>query len=143
MFNSTSPISTTPALLCKANSHTLDYTDNIRTITATPFFRDAVMDHSNTSNLRQARMEFKTTADMKDLLTHAAALDGLDLTSFVLGPAIEKARKVIQEHDSITLSKQGQAALIQLLNSKQKPTKAMKDLMALPDFPLRKNLSKA
>jgi uncharacterized protein (DUF1778 family) len=88
-------------------------------------------------------LEFKTTADMKDLLTHAAALDGLDLTSFVLGPAIEKARKVIQEHDSITLSKQGQAALIQLLNSKQKPTKAMKDLMALPDFPLRKNLSKA
>ena len=31
-------------------------------------------------NLRQARMEFKTTTGMKDLLSQAAALDGLDLT---------------------------------------------------------------
>ena len=43
-------------------------------------------------------MELKTTADMKDLLSRAAALDGLDLTSFVLGPAIEKARRVLSEH---------------------------------------------
>ena len=143
MFSPSSHTLTIPALLCKAGSQTLDYTDNIRTINGTPFFRDAVMENSKASNLRQARMEFKTTADMKDLLTHAAALDGLDLTSFVLGPAIEKARKVIQEHNSITLSKQGQVALVELLNTKPKPTKAMKELMALPDFPSSKNLGKA
>ena len=143
MFSPTSHFLTTPALLCKAGGQALDYTDNIRIINGTPFFRDAVMENSNASNLRQARMEFKTTADMKDLLTHAAALDGLDLTSFVLGPAIEKARKVIQEHNSITLSKQGQVALVELLNTQPKPTKAMKELMALPDFPFSKNLGKA
>ena len=143
MFSPSSHFHTTPALLCKAGGQALDYTDNIRTINGTPFFRDAVMENSNASNLRQARMEFKTTADMKDLLTHAAALDGLDLTSFVLGPAIEKARKVIQEHNSITLSKQGQVALVELLNTQPKPTKAMKELMALPDFPFSKNLGKA
>ena len=143
MFSPSSHFHTNPALLCKAGGQTLDYTDNIRTINGTPFFRDAVMENSNASNLRQARMEFKTTADMKDLLTHAAALDGLDLTSFVLGPAIEKARKVIQEHNSITLSKQGQVALVELLNTQPKPTKAMKELMALPDFPFSKNLGKA
>ena len=143
MFSPSSHFHTTPALLCKAGGQALDYTDNIRTINGTPFFRDAVMENSKASNLRQARMEFKTTADMKDLLTHAAALDGLDLTSFVLGPAIEKARKVIQEHNSITLSKQGQVALVELLNTQPKPTKAMKELMALPDFPSSKNLGKA
>ncbi len=90
---------------------------------------------TNASPLRQARMEFKTTADMKDLLSQAAALDGLDLTSFVLGPAIEKARRVLSEHTSITLAKQGQAALLQLLTQSKPPTKAMKDLMALPDLP--------
>lgn len=90
---------------------------------------------TTTLHLRQARMEFKTTADMKDMLSQAAALDGLDLTSFVLGPAIEKARKVLSEHASIALTKQGQAALIHLLTHPQKPTKAMKALMALPDFP--------
>jgi uncharacterized protein (DUF1778 family) len=88
-------------------------------------------------NLRQSRMELKTTADMKDMLSRAAALDGLDLTSFVLGPAIEKARKVLREHASITLSQQGQAALVQLLSQPQSPTPAMRDLMALPDLPLR------
>jgi uncharacterized protein (DUF1778 family) len=87
--------------------------------------------------LRQARMEFKTTVDMKKLLNQAAALDGLDLTSFVLGPAIEKARKVLSEHASITLSRQGQAALVQLLAHPNPPAQAMKDLMALPDLPWR------
>lgn len=88
-------------------------------------------------NLRQSRMEFKTTADMKELLTRAAALDGLDLTSFVLGPAVEKARKVLSEHASISLSQKGQSALVQLLSQPQAPTQAMKDLMALPDLPQR------
>nr|WP_315188423.1 DUF1778 domain-containing protein [uncultured Albidiferax sp.] len=89
------------------------------------------------TSLRQARMEFKTTADMKDLLNQAAALDGLDLTSFVLGSAIEKARKVLSEHASIRLAQQGQAALAQLLHMPPAPTPAMQDLMALPDLPTR------
>lgn len=88
-------------------------------------------------SLRQARMELKTTADMKDMLSQAAALDGLDLTSFVLGPAIEKARKVLSEHASITLAKQGQAVLVKLIRTQTPPTKAMADLMALPDLPAR------
>ena len=91
-----------------------------------------------TQNLRQARMELKTTSVMKELLGQAAALDGMDLTSFVLGPAIEKARKVLSEHASITLAKHGQLALVQVLQAQKQPTQAMKDLMALPDLPSRK-----
>jgi uncharacterized protein (DUF1778 family) len=66
-------------------------------------------------NLRQARMEFKTTADMKDLLSRAAALDGLDLPAYFLAPAVEKVRKVLSEHARISLSQSGQVALVQLL----------------------------
>ncbi len=90
-----------------------------------------------TMNLRHARMEFKTTVDMKDLLGQAAALDGMDLTSFVLSSAIDKARKVLNEHASIGLAKQGQLALAQLLQSHQEPTQAMTDLMALPDLSIK------
>ncbi|MCX8518871.1 MAG: DUF1778 domain-containing protein [Methylophilaceae bacterium] len=86
---------------------------------------------------RQARMELKTTVDMKDLLIQAATLDGLDLTSFVLGTAIEKARRVLNEHANIALNKKGQMMLVQLLRSQQQPTQAMQDLMVLPDFPAR------
>lgn len=93
--------------------------------------------------LRQARMELKTTPDMKELLSQAAALDGLDLTSFVLGPAIEKARRVLSEHASISLTRQGQAALARVLQTAPQPTQALQDLMALPDLPLRKDTAKA
>ena len=83
-------------------------------------------------------MEFKTSAEMKDLLSQAAALNGLDLTSFVLGPAIDKARQVLSEHATIVLNQKGQLALVDLLQSNPAPTSAMRDLMALEDLPLQK-----
>ena len=88
----------------------------------------------HTAAVKPARMEFKTSFDAKELLNRAAALDGMDLTSFVLGPAIEKARQVIADHALITLSASGQATLEQLLANPPKPTAAMNDLMNLPDF---------
>ena len=84
--------------------------------------------------LKPARMEFKTTIDAKELLSQAAILDGMDLTSFVLGPAIEHARKVLADHEIISLSKKGQLALVGVLDNPPKPSKGMKDLMSLPDF---------
>ena len=91
-----------------------------------------------TATPRPARMELKTTFDAKELLNQAAALDGMDLTSFVLGPAIEKARRVVAEHAVIALTKSGQATFIQLLANPPQPNPAMKELMALADFPARK-----
>jgi uncharacterized protein (DUF1778 family) len=83
-------------------------------------------------------MELKTTFDAKELLNQAAALDGMDLTSFVLGPAMEKARRVVAEHAVIALSKSGQATLAQLLANPQPPTSAMNELMKLEEFPARR-----
>src|SRR5659263_683198 len=90
-----------------------------------------------TATLKPARMELKTTHDAKELLNQAAALDGMDLTSFVLGPAVEKARKVVSDHASIALTKSGQASLAGLLAKPPKPTQAMKQPTSLPDFPAR------
>lgn len=91
-----------------------------------------------TAPLKPARMELKTTHDAKELLNRAAALDGMDLTSFVLGSAIERARQVLSDHAIIALSKSGQATLAGLLAKPPKPTEAMKQLMSLPDFSARK-----
>ncbi|PUE28521.1 hypothetical protein B9Z39_07215 [Limnohabitans sp. JirII-29] len=88
--------------------------------------------------LKSARMELKTTADAKELLNKAALLDGMDLSSFVMSSAIEKARKVLLAHAAITLSKEGQLNLARLVMQSPKPTKAMKDLMALPPLPQQK-----
>jgi uncharacterized protein (DUF1778 family) len=43
--------------------------------------------------LKQARMEFKTTEETKDLLTGAAQLSGVDLMAFVINSATGRARR--------------------------------------------------
>ena len=83
-------------------------------------------------------MELKTTTDAKQLLSQAAVLDGVDLTSFVLGSAIERARKVIADHAVISLTQRGQTVLAGLLTNPPQPSEDMKVLMNLPDFPMRK-----
>lgn len=90
-----------------------------------------------TQHTRTARMEFKTTPDTKELLSQAAALDGLDLTAFVLSSAIEKARSVLNQHTNISLAQEGQEALVNLLSHPTSPTAEMKQLMQLPDLPVR------
>ncbi len=90
-----------------------------------------------TATLKDARMELKTTSAAKELLVRAAALDGMDVTAFVLGPAIEKARAVLASHTEIALSRQGQVALVALLANPPAPTDAMQALMNLPDLPVR------
>src|SRR5687767_7709752 len=96
---------------------------------------NGVMAMAAALSLRDARMEFKTTDETKRLLSQAAALDGMDLTSFVLGPAIEKARRVLVDHARTSLAMQSQTKLAALLRApRQKPTAAMQALMALPDL---------
>jgi uncharacterized protein (DUF1778 family) len=90
------------------------------------------------ATLKLARMELKTTFDAKELLNRAAALDGMDLTSFVLGSAIERARKVVSDHALISLTQSGQSTLAGLLSNPPAPTAAMDELMRLPDFAQRK-----
>ena len=87
--------------------------------------------------LKDARMEFKTTEDLKNLLTQAAALNGLDLTAFVMNAATERAVSVIREHSTLTLSAQGQARFQALLDTPPAPSASLRELMRLPDFPAR------
>lgn len=87
-----------------------------------------------TTALKDARMELKTTLQAKDMLIKAATITGVDLTSFVLVSATERAQEVLRAHSSIILSEQGQEKLLQILTTESAPTQAMKDLMSLPDL---------
>lgn len=84
------------------------------------------------AQLKSARMELKTTDSAKDLLSLAASLDGTDLTAFVLGPAMDKARKVVSDYTNISLTREGQAKLLSVLRTPTAPTDAMRDLMSMP-----------
>ncbi len=88
--------------------------------------------------LKQARLEFKTTEDMKELITRAAALMGIDVTAFVLGPAAERANEVVANFATIQLSLEGQRRFAELLKNPHLPTEAMQKLGELPDLEIRR-----
>lgn len=87
--------------------------------------------------LKDARLELKTTKEAKELLSKAATLGGMDLSSFLLSTAMEKARAILLEHAAIELSEQGQAQLVALLQQPPAPTEAMKALRRIPRLEVR------
>ncbi len=81
--------------------------------------------------LKDARMELKTTNSKKEMLKTAAALAGQDLTSFILASAEERAKSVLTDYQSLSLSLDDQARLMDALANPAKPTRALKELMSL------------
>ncbi|KAB2872800.1 MAG: DUF1778 domain-containing protein [Burkholderiaceae bacterium] len=64
---------------------------------------------------RAARLEARMTTDQKALLQRAAALSGRTLSEFVLASAQEAAAKIVQEHETIRLSRSEQVAFVTAL----------------------------
>ena len=87
--------------------------------------------------LKEARMEQKTTSEVKDFLSKAAILDGMDLSSFMIASSMERARAIMRDHTTIALSAQGQANLVRLLQSQPEPTEEMKELRRRPLLKVR------
>lgn len=71
---------------------------------------------------RGARLEARVSTTQKTLLQRAAALSGRTLSEFVVSSAQEAAAKVIQEHESIRLSRAEQAAFVQTLLNPPAPS---------------------
>ena len=84
--------------------------------------------------LKDARMELKTSTRLKEMLTSAASLSGQDLTAFVLASAEERAKSVISEYQSLSLSHQEQVDFMAALTEPSKPTKALKELMSMENL---------
>ena len=70
---------------------------------------------------RAARLEARMTTDQKALLQHAAALSGRTLSEFVVASAQEAAARVIQEHETIRLSRSEQVAFVTALLKPRAP----------------------
>lgn len=64
---------------------------------------------------RDARLEARMSATQKRLLQRAATLSGRTLSDFVVVSALDAARRVITEHESIRLSREEQLAFVQAL----------------------------
>jgi len=70
---------------------------------------------------RAARLEARMTTDQKALLQQAATLSGRTLSEFVLASAQEAAAKVIEQHETIRLTRNEQVAFVTALLKPRAP----------------------
>lgn len=80
---------------------------------------------------KSARLEIKTTDFAKELIKRAATLQGLDMTSFIIASAFEKAEAVIESHNRIEASERAFARIRNILleDETAAPSEALLRLM--------------
>ena len=88
----------------------------------------------NTQNIadksRGARLEARISVEQKTVLQQAAALSGRTLSEFVVASAQEAASRVIQEHETIRLSRAEQIAFVTALLKPAAPNKRLRQAAA-------------
>jgi uncharacterized protein (DUF1778 family) len=67
------------------------------------------------ARVRNERLETRVTADQKNLIEQAAALQGRSVTDFVLTSVQEAAQRAIEEHQRLDLSVRDSQAFVEAL----------------------------
>ncbi len=78
-----------------------------------------------------ARINLRTSAELKALIERAAFMTDATVSSFMLQSAAEVARRVLAQQDVITLSDRDRDAFLKALDNPPEPTQALIDLMRL------------
>ncbi|HIP50886.1 MAG TPA: DUF1778 domain-containing protein [Campylobacterales bacterium] len=89
---------------------------------------------SKTNDLKDARIEFKTSKDIKVLLQEVANSLGMDLSNFLISTAVQRAKEIQKEERVLMLSNQAWENFQEIINTPKKPTPALKELMNLDGF---------
>lgn len=79
---------------------------------------------------RAARLEARISPDQKALLVRAAKLAGRTLSEFVVSSAQAAAAKVIQEHETLRLSRAEQAVFVNALLEPPAPADRLRQAAA-------------
>lgn len=79
--------------------------------------------------VKNARVELKTSSDLKEMLREAASAAGLDLSAFILNAALERAESVLDNQRQRQLSSKSWKQMNALLAEPAAPTSALQALM--------------
>jgi len=80
---------------------------------------------------KPARIELKTSPQVKSELERAAAISGISLTAFVIQQASEAARRISEEADTVRLNQEAWSKLNEVIDNPPEPTDALRELMKL------------
>ncbi len=89
---------------------------------------------SRPNDLKDARIEFKTSKDIKLLLQEVANSLGMDLSNFLISTAVQRAKEIQKEERVLMLSNQEWINFQEIINKPQQPTHTLKELMNLEGF---------
>ncbi len=84
--------------------------------------------------LKDTRIEFKTSKDIKILLQEAAHSLGMDLSSFLISTATQRAKEIVKEDNLLILSRKEWDKFQQTIKTPKKPKEALQKLMNLESF---------
>lgn len=87
-----------------------------------------------TTALKDARIEFKTSIEIKNLLQEVANSLGMDLSNFLISTAVQRAKEIQKEDRVLMLSNQEWNNFQEIINRPKKPTSKLKELMNLEGF---------
>ncbi len=73
-------------------------------------------------HVENGRVELRLKPEDKAVLARAAALERLDLTSFILRAALPRAQTVISEAETLRLSERDSLRVLDLLENPPEPT---------------------
>jgi uncharacterized protein (DUF1778 family) len=82
------------------------------------------------TSVAEATINITTTYEIKNTLAHAAALYQQSITTFLLEAAFEQAKRVLQEHETITLSNAERDRFFALLETSDEPNDSLKAAMS-------------
>ena len=82
---------------------------------------------------KDARMEFRTTRNVKKTIQAAAALIGVDDSTFAMNAAYRAALEAINTHERTTLSPEERAAFFEALDRPAPPTDALREAFTAHD----------
>jgi uncharacterized protein (DUF1778 family) len=96
-----------------------------------PFYTPpAIAKREPVAGAGSARINLRTSPEAKALIERAAALMGATVSSFMLQNAYEAARRVVNDSDTITLSRADFERFVAACENPAEPTPALIDLMA-------------
>jgi uncharacterized protein (DUF1778 family) len=70
---------------------------------------------------REERIDLRLSAEMKTLLARAASYAGMSLSSFLVAIAADRARQIVAEHETLTLTPRDWAAFLTALDDAERP----------------------
>lgn len=84
---------------------------------------------SSRAHSESARINLRTSHEVKEMIERAASMVGATVSSFMLQNASDMARRVLAQQDSITLSDRDRDAFLKALDNPAEPNQALIDLM--------------